>query len=160
MRSAILLFVGLALVGCSNETVVRTDPDYKAINEAARAPAAPITPDVISFADIEAHNLFDAGCNVLSPDGEGLLLIADDEAAHFLLDNTLISLVPHPGSDELPYGTFAHYDGLAHAVELAIDEESGQQQGSELTNYDGRLTIFDERDRIVFEHAGKIECGA
>ena len=160
MRSAILLFAGLALVGCSEETVVQTEPNYKAINEAARAPAAPITPDVISFADIEKHNLFGAGCNVLSPDGEGLLLIANDEAAHFLLDGKLISLAPHPGSDELPYGTHAHYDGLAHAVELAIDEESGQQQGSELTNYEGRLTIFDERDRIVFEQAGSIECGA
>ncbi len=160
MRSAILLFAGIALVGCSNETEVRTDPDYKAINEAARAPAEPITPDVISFADIEKHNLFGAGCNVLAPGGEGLLLVANHEAAYFLLDGKLISLAPHPGSDQLPYGTFAHFDGLAHAVELAIDEESGQQQGSELTNYQGRLTIFDERDRIVFEHAGMIECGA
>ena len=159
MRLALTLT--FALGACSGAPMVSEEPtDYKEINEAARAPAEPIAPDVISFADIEQHNLFGAGCNMLAPNGDGLLLIADDTAAHFLLNGALVSLAPHPGSDKLPYGTFSHYDGLAHAVGLAIQEESADPQGPELTIYDGKMTIFDERDRVVFEQAGKVECGA
>ena len=160
MRIATIWLASLALTACSEGDPAEADTDYAAINDSARAPAEAITPDVIRFEDIEKHELFGAGCNVLSPDGEGLLLTADESAAHFLLDGNLISLAPHPGSDDLPYGIFSHYDGLAHAVALEIDVQSKTRQAPELTIYNGRMTIHDERDRIVFAYDGKVECGA
>lgn len=161
MRLALILAAALAVGACSGERDAPDEStDYAAINKAAVAPPEPITPDVITFAEIEKHNLFGAGCNVPEPGGEGLYLIADDDAAYFLLDGELIHLAPVPGSGQLPYGTLSSYDGLAHSVDLTIDMDSEDVEAPEVVNYRGRLIIRDEKDRPVFDYAGPITCGA
>ena len=161
MRLVLIFTAAFALSACSDEPEADNAPtDYAAINKAAVAPPAPITPDVITFAEIEKYNLFGAGCNVPDPSGEGLYLIADDTAAYFLLDGKLIDLAPVPGSEQLPYGTLSRYDGLAHSIELTIDTDSEDVEAPEVVNYQGHLVIRDEMDRPVFEQVGLVVCGA
>lgn len=159
MRPSVIA-AAVLLASCSGPREGGEDIDYAAINEAAEGPGVPITPDPITFEDLEKHDLFGAGCYVMHADGENLIFLANDAAAHFILGGDLVTLAPHPGSRDLPYGVSTHYDGRAHSAELAIDAQSEALEGTEVANYDGSLTIRDEKERVVFDYSGKVECGA
>lgn len=152
----------LLLIACGDGEP--TEEERRAAVEEVEAAQAPppiaITPDAITFADIEEHDLFGAGCYVLAENGEDMLALAGDGEAYIKVDGKLERLAADMGSAELPWGIRASYDGTKRSVEWAIDEESGQQIGEEVVDYPGQVTIRDSAGSVVWTHTGKVQCGA
>jgi hypothetical protein len=137
----------------------------KAVAEVERLstpPAMPLTPQEITFSDIEKYDLFGAGCYFL--DGSGakapMLFLASDEKGWLKLDGEMIQFSADRSSTELPYLSWSKYVGLARSVQLDRTSAAARSTGPETESAPGEITVRDERDRVVFKRSGSIDCGA
>ena len=163
MRAGIaILASALALAGCGE----RSDPAQDAADVAEiRAehdmpPVELIAPERISYTDIEANNLFGAGCG-FAPEGSlAVLFLAQEDHGFLKLDERIRTLAPDKGSAELPMQAYSRYTGKEYTVKIAIDGGEGEQEGIELTKWPGTIRIRDYKDRVVFEKTGLVGCGS
>ncbi len=167
-----LFLVGLLLLtasACKDEAAkqdrAKQDARDVAQVEAAQKihpPLAALRPEPIAFADIEAHNLFGAGCS-LTPKAEVLsdpVVLADSDRAVIKLDGKLVLLAADRGSATMPYDSVTHYVGKAQTLRLGKDPGEGKQHGEESMRWNGRVTIRDAYDRVVYLSDGWFDCGA
>lgn len=159
MRLALVLAMTIACAGCA-EAEPEEPIDIEQMNRDALGPPVPIELQPMTFEDFEEQGLLGAGCNFARQEGGDILLVAGSEIAAFKRDGEFVTAASDTGSKELPYGAFEKYSGLANAIRIALEPESGQQQAPELTYYRGSLTITDEYDRPALKLDGVWECGA
>ena len=163
-RLALFLVAGLAACGPTPEEKAAADARDVAEVEAHQSPPPDkFVPDPISFADVEAADMFGAGCSVLpktvSADGIAIA-VAQAHAAYFKRKGEVVRLSADAGSKELPYLARTHYDGLEYSMTLELDEDAGVQSGDETVDYPSVLTIKDAEDRAIFTDRGTTQCGA
>lgn len=151
--------LSLALAACGDQADQEPAPDMNEINRMALGPVEEIALTPISFDDVERHNLFGMGCNLLDDNG-AMLMIAQMDAAAFLLDGQLVRAAADKGSKELPYGARVHYLSSEYAIDLELDDNAPDQVGEEVADYSGTLEIRDPQDRVIFRHTGTVQCGA
>ncbi len=163
--AGVSLFV-LGLAGCGEpeltqaEKVAQENAAIAAVEASQKPPAQLVFPEIITFEDIEANNLFGAGCYMLPSGGqEGMLALTDDRSAVIKLDNKLHRMIVDAGSSEQPYGSRGKYDGKKFSLRL---ETSGEpiDNGYETLDYKGTMTLRNGRDEVVFQQDGTIQCGA
>ena len=158
----------LLLGGCGKDAgPARTaESDAKAIAmvEAAqnvRPPPQPLEPEPITSADIEANKLYGAGCNLIPADqpGGNPVLVANDRRALIKLGGKFIAFSADTGSAVIAMGTRTHYVGKAQSLFLERGSGDGTRLGEEASRWDGRLTVRDTWNRVVFTQSGEVVCG-
>ena len=162
MRLAMLLLAVASLAGCSSEPSEEERQAAVAEVEANQAPAPEeLQLQPIEFADIEANDLFGAGCNfVADGGGAGSLAIAMAETGYVKKDGEILEFAADTGSAELPYLARREYDGKAYSFTLDLDESTAAPTGIETSDYSGSLTVFDPQGRPVYQSTGIVQCGA
>ncbi|OBX20190.1 hypothetical protein A9995_00155 [Erythrobacter sp. QSSC1-22B] len=178
----------VALAGCGAELSPeeKARQDAQAVAEVTAAqipPVMPVTLDPLTLADVEAHEMIGVGCSFLPDEGAGersgddgdeALAIAMGDAAYAKSGGEVMRLAPDRGSAANPFGTQTKYDGreftmqldLAPSVEeqatadAAAEPAEGVQVGMETMAYDGRMTLTDGRDRVVYRADGTLRCGS
>lgn len=169
MRSAILLtpvlFLPVALLtACGGEeppSAQESAARIAQIEEANRGTAIPVEPEPIRYSDIEANDLFGAGC-AFAPAGGGMapILLAMDDTAHMKIYGQIETFAPDKGTQKGPSLAWTKYDGRQHSLNLGLGQELGQTGDGGVMRYEARLTMRDGRDRIVYEAAGEAQCGS
>ena len=119
-----------------------------------------ITPEHISYPDIEKNNLFGVSCGFAPGNSMRVLFLAMDEHGYMKLDGKIVTLAPDEGSAELPVTGYTRYDGKEFSVTLALDAGGEAQEGIELTKWRGRMTVRDHKDRVTYDKDGLVGCGA
>lgn len=160
MRALIPIPLVCALIACSAENERDVPVDVDRMNELALGPAVAIELQEISRADVEAAGMLGAGCSFMRDEGGPMLLIGNQNEAIFKHGDKFVRAASDVGSEDLPFGAHAHYDGLENAVRISIDRESEKVIAPELVYYDGAISISDERDRTIYTATGVLECGA
>jgi hypothetical protein len=166
MRAFVLLPLVL-LAGCGGGM---SDAEKKAQDEADVAyvegleandpPPKPILPQTIGYPDIEAYKLFGAHC-AFAPGGSiGAIVITMEETAWMKLDDEMVRLAADKGGEELPMGTWRHYDGKEYSLELAVERAAATSPASQTLNYPGELAVRDAYGQLVYGAKGTVQCGA
>lgn len=166
LRYAAVPALALALAACGepeltqSEKAAQESAAIAAVEASQKPPAQLVFPEIISLVDIEANNLFGAGCYMLpSGEREGMLALTDDRTGVIKLDGELHRMVVDAGSSEQPYGARGKYDGKKFSLRL---ETTGEpiDNGYETLDYKGTMTLRNGRDEVVFQQDGTIQCGA
>jgi len=167
MVRAAMLALSLLAAACSrpvdNKAQAAADARDIARVEAAQNVAPPprgLALEAITFNDIENNNLFGASC-VFLPEGDAkrFVVLAMQETAYIKLEGSLRVYAADRGSPPLPYDTRSRYVGREHVIDLQTAGGEGKASGEETTDWPGRLTIRDARERVVYSAAGTVQCG-
>lgn len=165
MRYCLGVVALLLLSACGNkltpqEKVARDERDIAMVEKANRGTAIPISPQPILFPDIKANDLFGIGCAFVAKGGGlGAVMIARTDDGFMKLKDEMIRFAADKGSAELPYGTRERYAGKKYAFHLALASQKSVRSGTETADYDGRLSVQDEKGHIVYNELGTIQCG-
>lgn len=163
MRALILLPM-LAACGeqvTPEEQARRDAADVAEVRANQVPPAIPAKLEPIRYPEIEKNEIYGIGCSfVPHGGGMGAVAIAMQDAAYVMPDSSVMRLAPDAGSDEGPFGTRTKYDGRKFSLQLETSGKEGEQVGMETIEYDARLTLRDERDRVVYAKEGYAQCGS
>lgn len=167
MRAAGIIALALAATACNTEeraaNRAREDAHDIARVEAAQSvtpPIAMLTPEPITFADIEKGKLSGASCAFIPPEEKSPIALAMAETAVLKTGGELHVYAADSGSAPLPLGSWTHYEGRQHVLDFQTAGGEGTPSGDETTDWPGRLTVRDPYDRVVYSAAGVIRCGA
>lgn len=147
----------------SHEEQDRQDAADVAVVDAAQKaqpPLQPIVPQAITFADIEANDLFGAGCYLLTGNDDAMVFLGDDVRGAMKLDGKIVTFAADAGSTRLPYSAYQRYTSTAYSAEFSVPEGEPQSTGLETSRWPGSVTIRDAFERPVYEGKGMLECGA
>ncbi|MEE4200655.1 hypothetical protein [Erythrobacter sp.] len=156
MRPAILI-LAIALSACE-EGNPGASVDYDAMNRAAEGPARQIDPQPIGTGELTRFGLSRGTCVVPGANHRENLFAASREKGIMRIDFETMEFAPRPTSDPLPNNVANGFDGTDYQVELTVDRSSETPAGPEQLFFNGTLTVRDARERIVFEHRGRVEC--
>lgn len=162
MRSLAALALLAVMAGCAeNDQRERAEPiDYDAMNLEAEGPAWPIKPEALATGELANLGLSGVTCIVPGENRRENLYAATRKKGIMRLETEILEFAPRPTAILLPYDISDSFDGLIYKVELTIDRGSETEAGPGLLFYNGQMTVRDARERIVFQHRGRIECGA
>ncbi|MEZ5744405.1 MAG: hypothetical protein R3D89_11955 [Sphingomonadaceae bacterium] len=154
----------LALTGCV-KVEERSTPaeDAQAVAKVERLstpPVLPITPQPITFPDIEENNLFGAGCAALVEGVKDPIFLGSDEQGWLMLEGEIVRLSADQSSESLPFAAWSKYIGQENWLTITRDAEEEQQTGDEVWSAPGEIVIHDFADRVVYRARASIECGA
>lgn len=162
----LLLLTPLLLGACSDDVTpaeqARIDAaKIAAVERANIVPADPVSPQKILYPDMEANDLFGAGC-AFAPDGGGLGAIAltQGEVAYLKLENEIVRFAADKGSAQAPLATWEKYDGKVHSFRLTFGSGEQKASGIDTVDYPAKLTIRNGRDQIVYAADGLAQCRA
>ncbi|OCC24587.1 hypothetical protein MB02_03610 [Croceicoccus estronivorus] len=159
--------VVLALLAACNdpltpeERAARDERDIAMVVEANAGSAIPIAPQPILYPDIQANSLYGTGCAFVASDGGlGAVMLARIGDGYMKLDDNLIRFAADKGSGELPFGAHARYAGKKYSLELDLASDEGRQTATERVDYNGRLSVRDQKGHIVYDKNGMFQCGS
>jgi hypothetical protein len=87
------------------------------------------------------------------------VLVANDRRALIKLGGKFIAFSADTGSAVIAMGTRTHYVGKAQSLFLERGSGDGTRLGEEASRWDGRLTVRDTWNRVVFTQSGEVVCG-
>ncbi|MXP14035.1 hypothetical protein GRI44_04650 [Altererythrobacter confluentis] len=162
----LVLGAALALSACGDAEISAEeqkridDAKIAAVKAAQIIPPTPLTPEPILYPDIEKNDLFGAGCAFIpAGEGTGPLVLTQADVAFMKIDDEIERFAADKGSPKGPVGTYEKYDAGAYSLSLVIDGD-GKQSGMETTDFDGNLTVRNERDQTVYSADGLAQCGS
>lgn len=123
-------------------------------------PAVPIDPQRISYADIEKHDLFGAGCGFAPANSLSVIALAQHDRGFLKLEDSIVTLSPDKGGASLPLDSWQTYAGSDYAFELRQLTAESEPSGVEASSWAGSLTITDVKGKVVYEARGTLQCGA
>lgn len=127
-----------------------------------RPPVQTVRLEPITHQDVEANNLYGAGCNFVGAgDPQSPLVIAQSGRAIIKTGGELTVLFADIAGQKLEMGAWEHYTGKRNTLTIRrTGQGKGIPAGEEVTRYDSRLIVFDEYGRTVLEQTGPLDCGA
>jgi hypothetical protein len=160
-----LAAVTLLLAGCGENSDEPVEQGTVSAAEAARDVAMvermnrvepnPILPQEFSADDMARYDL-GRGCKFRIEGKGALVFVAQRERGYLKIDGELQPLSAKGGSAELPGGAHSIYIGLNSWVELVA--QAGE--GGDETSWPSRLVIHDSQERVAYDKAGQVSCGA
>lgn len=163
-----IMLAGLCLLGaCTPEPTPaeKAAADARAVAEVEaiqkqKPPPRPIMLQPILFDDIQAHNLFGAGCAFAPGGSMGAVLMAQDKVGYLKLRGRIVGLASDPGSTRLPVGAWSNYVGKEFAVRLTRADRVAAPEGAESLRWPGHLTVTDAYDQAVYDEDGSVQCSS
>ncbi|WP_324742903.1 hypothetical protein U8326_05820 [Tsuneonella sp. CC-YZS046] len=123
-------------------------------------PREPVTPEEITDPDFEDRDLMGVSCNFIPTGQRNPVAVGLPGAAFVKLNAKMERLAADKGGDQMPFGTWAKYDGKKYVLKFAKDDSDGKPLGSEATQWSGRMTLLDPYDRSIYESFGTFQCGS
>ena len=163
---AIILGFSLALASCggaevSAEEQARIDAaKIAAVEKAAILPPVPISPETITFTDIERNELFGAGCSFNMVGVDDAIALTQPDRGILKLDGKIVRLAADRGSPIGPLGSQSKYDGKKYSMKLKIENSAGKKFGVETVKFPARIEVRNGRDQMVFSADGEAQCGS
>ncbi len=158
MRIALPLLIAL-LAGCGSESERRQSTvDYHSMNLRALGPAKEIKPEPIKAFELSGIGPF--VCVVAGEAEREVLFVATPSIGAMRLRGENVRFSPTSSDEPLPHDIAGRFTGQSYTVELSVDPRTETSAGPDLAYFIGRMTVRDQYDRIVFEHGGRVECGA
>ncbi|MEM1052968.1 MAG: hypothetical protein AAGI28_12835 [Pseudomonadota bacterium] len=148
------------LIGSCGEEPRKAPVDYDAMNEAAKGPAYPVSPQPIASGELAKFGLSGAICLVPDENHRENLFASSKKTGILRLNFETLKLLARPTDSPIAFEVSDQYGGLDYTVELAVDRASETPAGPQALFYNGEMVIRDEQARIVFEHRGRIECAS
>ncbi len=159
----------VALAGCKQQISPRqqASDDAVAIAKAeaaqdSRPPIKAVSPEPLNALDMQKYGLGGVGCGLIpgAPPAGDAVVFAAPKRATLKLEGRLVSLASDPGSTPLPLGAWTHYVGKELSLKLEKTDGDGSNAGSDRMRWNGRMTVRDAWDRIVYTTVGALECGS
>ena len=158
----------VAACGKSEERAARKASEDAAAIAAVEAaqnfkpPVQPVKLEPITHQDVEANNLYGAGCNFVGAgDPQSPLVIAQSGRAIIKTGGELTVLFADIAGQKLEMGAWEHYTGKRNTLTLRrTGSAKGTPAGYEVTRFEAKLTVFDEFGRTVLEQTGPLDCGS
>lgn len=170
MRSgpvAAIIALPFLITACDKEksAAQQAADDAKAIAmvEAAQTslpPPVSLELQPITTSDIEKNGLYGAGCSLVpgAQAGGDPVIMANDRRATIKFSGRLITFAADAGSEILAVGVRAHYVGKTQSLWLEKATGSGEGLGQDALRWQGRATIRDAREQLVYTMAGELVC--
>lgn len=159
LKFGALSAVAFFMAACGESSQQDPAPDMDEINREALGPAEEVLLTPISYFDVERYKLFGMGCNLLDDNG-AMLMIAQADAASFLIAGKLVRTAADMSAKELPYGARTHYQSSRYSIDLTLDVSAPVLASEEAADYSGTLEIHDPQGRSVYTFTGTVQCGA
>lgn len=119
-----------------------------------------LTPQGITKAEMEAHDLYGVGCAFVPHGRRDLIALADDDGAEIKLRGRLVRLQTDRASPELSYTARARYVNAAYVLRFAKTARRPTDVGSESEDWPATMTLSDRSGRVRFSTRGSLNCGA
>ncbi len=167
-RRAALLLLPIALAACGEDPPPeRNSPeaerDIALVRKAngAQPPRREVTPEPIQFEDIEANDMFGLACSYAPGTSLNTRVVAREEDAFMKIEGEVLRFAADPGTRELAAGTRSHYLGREYSLRLQIEGEGRPaRNATEVTEYDGTVSLYDRWGREIYSGSGSVQCGA
>jgi len=128
--------------------------------QTAAPPPVPIDPQPITAADIEHNRLYGAGCSLVpaaQPGGDPVVM-ASDRRAVLKVAGRFITFAADAGSEVVALGTRSHYVGKAQSLWFEKSPGDGTGLGQDAMRWQGRMTVRDAHNQLVYTMAGELVC--
>lgn len=145
MRRLVLLLLCPALLGCGETE--------------AEPPAPSVTPQAITYADIEAHDLFGAGCAYASGNSMAPIVLALADEAVMKIAGQIHRFRVDPESESAVLGSGSRYLAADRVLFLTVEGE-GKQVGEETVNFTGSVRLLDGAGAELYATTGTVQCGS
>lgn len=144
MRRLVLL-LGPALLACGETE--------------AEPPAPPVSPQTISYADIEANDLFGAGCAYASGNSMAPIVLALADEAVMKIDGQIQRFRIDPESEGAALGSDSRYLAEDRVLFLTVEGE-GTPAGEGTVNFTGSVRLIDGAGAELYATTGTVQCGS
>lgn len=152
MRALQLCVAAIFLLACADEP----EPAVELPVPAGQL----LSPQPITFEDLEENDLFGAGCYILAGEAEEMVFLGDDLRGAVKIDGRIVLLSPDNSSAELPYLSRERYEGSDFRVQLGLPQGDGVPVGEEAVRWPGSIEISDKMGGTMYAAEGVLECGA
>ena len=142
-RLALLLFPALLACGETN----------------AEPPVQAVTPQTITYSDIEANNLFGAGCAYASGTSMAPIVLAMPDEAVMKIGGEVQRFRIDPESEGTRLGSRSRYLAEDRVLFLTVEGE-GSPAGEETVNFTGSVRLIDGAGAELYATTGTVQCGS
>jgi hypothetical protein len=134
-------------------------PALLACETEAEPPAPSLAPQAITYADIEANNLFGAGCAYASGNSMAPIVLALADEAVMKLDGQIQRFRVDPESEGAALGSDSRYLAEDRVLFLTVEGE-GTPSGEETVNFTGSVRLLDGAGAELYATTGTVQCGS
>ncbi|ANU07944.1 hypothetical protein [Paraurantiacibacter namhicola] len=165
MRIAVVLFLSCLLLACTDQRDAMPDASSESAdgsgggNLALRGATNAVELQPILYPDIEANDLFGAGCNFASGKSMAAVVLAQSDYAAIKIDGEVLQLGPAEGTGELELGARDTYASEDYRLELAL-QGGGESSGYETVDFQGAVRLSDASGNPVYATTGTAQCGS
>lgn len=122
-------------------------------------PAPAVVPQAITYPDIEANDLFGAGCAYASGSSMAPIVLANADEAAMKIDGRIHRFRVDPESEGAVLGSRTRYLAEDRVLYLTVEGE-GTQAGDETVNFTGSVRLVDGAGAELYATTGTVQCGS
>jgi hypothetical protein len=121
--------------------------------------ASSVTPQAITYADIEANGLYGAGCAYASGTSMAPIVLAMTDEAVMKIDGQIQRFRVDPESEGAALGSDSRYLAEDRVLFLTVEGE-GTPAGEETVNFTGSVRLLDGAGAELYATTGTVQCGS
>lgn len=125
----------------------------------AEPPAPSVTPQSITYADIEANDLFGAGCAYAPGNSMAPIVLALADEAVMKIDGQIHRFRIDPESEGAALGSDSRYLAEDRVLFLTVDGE-GRPAGEGSVNFTGTVRLVDGAGTELYATTGTVQCSS
>ena len=125
----------------------------------AEPPVPAAAPQQITYSDIEANNLFGAGCAYSSGTSMAPIVLALADEAIMKIGGQIQRFRIDPESEGTRLGAHSRYLAEDRVLFLTVEGE-GAPSGEETVNFTGSVRLIDGAGAELYATTGTVQCGS
>jgi hypothetical protein len=125
----------------------------------AEPPAPAVVPQVITYPDIEANDLFGAGCAYAPGTSMAPIVLANSGEAAMKIGGQIQRFRVDPESEGAVLGSRTRYLAEDRVLYLTVEGE-GTPAGDETVNFSGSIRLVDGAGAELYATTGTVQCGS
>lgn len=125
----------------------------------AEPPVASVVPQVITYPDIEANDLFGAGCAYASGTSMAPIVLAKPDEAAMKIAGQIRRFKVDPQSEGAVLGSRTRYLAEDRVLYLTVEGE-GTPAGDETVDFTGSVRLVDGAGAELYATTGIVQCGS
>lgn len=125
----------------------------------ADVPGPAVTPQAITYSDIETNDLHGASCAYASGSSMAPIVIAFPDEAVMKIDGEIRRFAVDAESEGSQLGADSRYLAEDRVLLLTIEGEE-TQAGQETVNFTGTVRLIDDAGAVLYSTTGTVQCGS